>query len=127
MQLTNPSPLMLPKKEKLKQPSVFLYDTVQPLTVNGNSTSKAWLFECGFFPDLYCLVLVLPGVQAGGTGITLTAADRVILMDLDWNPSQDEQSIDRAYRIGQVKLSYKHAKKALAMYHIRKDRSPQLY
>ena len=51
-----------------------------------------------------CSLCLLCCLQAGGTGITLTAADRVILMDLDWNPSQDEQSIDRAYRIGQVGL-----------------------
>ncbi|KAL0921402.1 hypothetical protein M5K25_008468 [Dendrobium thyrsiflorum] len=39
--------------------------------------------------------------QVGGLGLTLTKADRVIVVDPAWNPSTDNQSVDRAYRIGQ--------------------------
>ena len=42
-------------------------------------------------------------IQVGGLGLTLTAADRVIIVDPAWNPSVDNQSVDRAYRIGQTK------------------------
>uniref|UniRef100_A0A803KNA1 Protein CHROMATIN REMODELING 24 n=1 Tax=Chenopodium quinoa TaxID=63459 RepID=A0A803KNA1_CHEQI len=47
--------------------------------------------------------------QVGGLGLTLTNADRVIVVDPAWNPSMDNQSVDRAYRIGQKKdvLIYK--------------------
>lgn len=41
--------------------------------------------------------------QVGGLGLTLTGADRVIIVDPAWNPSVDSQSVDRAYRIGQTK------------------------
>ncbi|VFR02291.1 unnamed protein product [Cuscuta campestris] len=41
--------------------------------------------------------------QVGGLGLTLTKADRVIVVDPAWNPSTDNQSVDRAYRIGQRK------------------------
>ncbi|GAA0156845.1 damaged DNA-binding protein [Lithospermum erythrorhizon] len=41
--------------------------------------------------------------QVGGLGLTLTNADRVIVVDPAWNPSTDNQSVDRAYRIGQNK------------------------
>lgn len=41
--------------------------------------------------------------QVGGLGLTLTGADRVIIVDPAWNPSVDAQSVDRAYRIGQEK------------------------
>ncbi|KAI3829136.1 hypothetical protein L1987_03252 [Smallanthus sonchifolius] len=41
--------------------------------------------------------------QVGGLGLTLTKADRVIVADPAWNPSTDNQSVDRAYRIGQKK------------------------
>ncbi|KAK9821770.1 hypothetical protein WJX81_007078 [Elliptochloris bilobata] len=41
--------------------------------------------------------------QVGGLGLTLTAADRVIIVDPAWNPSVDNQSVDRAYRIGQAR------------------------
>ncbi|PKA64751.1 DNA repair and recombination protein RAD54 [Apostasia shenzhenica] len=41
--------------------------------------------------------------QVGGLGLTLTRADRVIVVDPAWNPSTDNQSVDRAYRIGQTR------------------------
>ncbi|XVF14803.1 hypothetical protein REPUB_Repub09cG0092800 [Reevesia pubescens] len=41
--------------------------------------------------------------QVGGLGLTFTKADRVIVVDPAWNPSTDNQSVDRAYRIGQMK------------------------
>ncbi|GLC44458.1 hypothetical protein PLESTM_001599400 [Pleodorina starrii] len=41
--------------------------------------------------------------QVGGLGLTLTAADRVIIVDPAWNPSVDDQSVDRAYRMGQTR------------------------
>jgi len=41
--------------------------------------------------------------RAGGLGINLTAADTVILHDLDFNPENDRQAEDRCHRIGQMK------------------------
>lgn len=41
--------------------------------------------------------------KVGGLGLTLTKASRVIVLDPDWNPSVDNQSVDRACRIGQTK------------------------
>ncbi|KAL3310528.1 DNA excision repair protein ERCC-6-like, partial [Cichlidogyrus casuarinus] len=45
--------------------------------------------------------IMLLTTQVGGVGLTLTAANRVIILDPSWNPSTDSQAIDRAYRIGQ--------------------------
>ncbi|KLO15390.1 hypothetical protein SCHPADRAFT_849585 [Schizopora paradoxa] len=43
----------------------------------------------------------LLSTRAGGMGINLTAASVVILFDQDFNPHNDRQAADRAYRIGQ--------------------------
>ena len=40
--------------------------------------------------------VLLITVGAGGEGITVTEADRIVLLDPNWNPTVDEQAIDRA-------------------------------
>ncbi|WP_139922008.1 DEAD/DEAH box helicase [Hymenobacter sp. DG01] len=45
----------------------------------------------------------LISLKAGGTGLNLTEADYVYLVDPWWNPAVENQAIDRAYRIGQTK------------------------
>jgi len=47
------------------------------------------------------VMLLTSGV--GGLGLTLTAADRVVILDPSWNPSTDNQAVDRAFRIGQTR------------------------
>lgn len=43
----------------------------------------------------------LISLKAGGTGLTLTAADYVLHLDPWWNPAVEDQASDRAYRMGQ--------------------------
>lgn len=50
--------------------------------------------------NIFCFLL---STRAGGLGINLTAADTVIFYDNDWNPTSDEQAMDRVHRIGQTR------------------------
>jgi len=45
----------------------------------------------------------LLSTRAAGTGLNLVGADTVIFYDHDWNPANDAQAMDRAYRIGQTR------------------------
>jgi SNF2 family DNA or RNA helicase len=47
--------------------------------------------------------IFLISLKAGGVGLTLTAADTVILYDPWWNPAAERQAMDRTHRIGQTK------------------------
>ena len=44
----------------------------------------------------------LLSVKAGGTGLNLTAADYVFILDPWWNPFAEKQAIARAHRIGRI-------------------------
>ncbi|WP_433282603.1 SNF2-related protein [Micromonospora sp. CA-244673] len=53
-------------------------------------------FQSPAGPPLFVLSL-----KAGGTGLTLTAANHVVHVDRWWNPAVEDQATDRAFRIGQ--------------------------
>ncbi|OJD20427.1 hypothetical protein ACJ73_08237 [Blastomyces percursus] len=43
----------------------------------------------------------LISTRAGGVGLNITSANKVVVVDPNWNPAYDLQAQDRAYRIGQ--------------------------
>lgn len=55
-----------------------------------------------FFDDPEYKVLLV-STKAGSLGLNLTVANRVILLDVWWNPALENQAIDRVHRIGQEK------------------------
>lgn len=76
---------------------------VQSLRIDGSTapTRRAALAqEFNDNGDIHCFLL---STKAAGTGLNLTGADTVIFYDHDWNPANDNQAMDRAYRIGQTR------------------------
>lgn len=55
------------------------------------------------FQDNDKVRVFLISLKAGGTGLNLTKADYVYIIDPWWNPAVENQAIDRCYRIGQQK------------------------
>lgn len=51
-------------------------------------------------PDQFVFLI---STKAGGIGLNITSANKVVVVDPHWNPSYDLQAQDRAYRIGQVR------------------------
>ncbi len=80
------------KKWKIK--SIRLDGSTPP------NTRTALVDEFNGNSSIHCFLI---STKAGGTGLNLTGADTVVFYDHDWNPANDLQAQDRAYRIGQTK------------------------
>lgn len=85
----------------------YIHDVLKQLGVknalwlHGASKNRAHIVEQ--FQDPNGPQVIVVSLKAGGTGITLTAADTVIFYDPWWNPAVEDQAADRAHRIGQTK------------------------
>ena len=74
-------------------------DSVKLLLLTGNTRNRQVLVDSFQNDDKNKVFLI--SLKAGGTGLNLTAADRVILLDDWWNPAVENQAFARAHRIGQ--------------------------
>ena len=70
--------------------------------LDGSFSAKKRKKNIDLFLDEYSgYNIFLLGAKAGGTGLNLVQANRMILFDIDWNPSNDSQVMGRVYRKGQ--------------------------
>jgi superfamily II DNA or RNA helicase len=85
-----------------------LLDLVEPvlqrsgipfIRLDGSTRDRGAVVEA--FQDPAGPPVMLISLRAGGTGLNLTAADQVYLLDPWWNPAVEDQAADRAHRIGQ--------------------------
>ncbi|KAL4733624.1 SNF2 family N-terminal domain-containing protein [Aspergillus similis] len=60
-----------------------------------------------FTDDPSCKVMLV-SLKAGNSGLNLVAANHVIIFDPFWNPYVEEQAVDRAHRIGQLREVHVH-------------------
>jgi SNF2 family DNA or RNA helicase len=65
----------------------------------GNTLNRA--LPIRMFQTEKSITAFLISLRAGGVGLNLTAADRVLMLDDWWNPAVEEQAFSRAHRIGQ--------------------------
>lgn len=69
--------------------------------LDGQTTNRQERVEN--FQNNSAVRVFLISLKAGGTGLNLTEADYVFIIDPWWNPAVENQAIDRCYRIGQTK------------------------
>lgn len=46
---------------------------------------------------------MIMSLKAASLGLNMVAASHVLLLDVWWNPTTEDQAIDRAHRIGQTR------------------------
>ncbi len=73
----------------------------EPLFFHGSLSRKARQSLVDAFQNDSHPSVMIVSLRAGGTGLNLTAATRVIHYDLWWNPAVETQAEDRTYRLGQ--------------------------
>uniref|UniRef100_A0A672RND9 DNA excision repair protein ERCC-6-like 2 n=1 Tax=Sinocyclocheilus grahami TaxID=75366 RepID=A0A672RND9_SINGR len=71
--------------------------------LDGNTKSKDRVKIVKQFNSSRDVNLCLVSTLAGGLGLNFVGANVVVLFDPTWNPANDLQAIDRAYRIGQCR------------------------
>lgn len=69
--------------------------------LSGSTAAKDRKREVERFQNQADVQSFLISIKAGGTGLNLTAADYVFILDPWWNPTVEQQAIARAHRIGQ--------------------------
>ncbi|XP_005060994.1 PREDICTED: DNA excision repair protein ERCC-6-like 2 isoform X5 [Ficedula albicollis] len=69
--------------------------------LDGNTKSEDRIRIVREFNSIPEINICLVSTMAGGLGLNFVGANVVILFDPTWNPANDLQAIDRAYRIGQ--------------------------
>lgn len=76
---------------------------IQYARLDGSNTAKQRELAIQTFSTSGSINVLLLGGKAGGTGLNIVAANRMIMMEVEWNPSNDAQVMGRIYRKGQTK------------------------
>uniref|UniRef100_A0A8C8I446 Excision repair cross-complementation group 6-like 2 n=1 Tax=Oncorhynchus tshawytscha TaxID=74940 RepID=A0A8C8I446_ONCTS len=83
--------------------SYCMADGLEYSRLDGNTKPRERLKIVKEFNSCPDINLCLVSTMAGGLGLNFVGANIVVLFDPTWNPANDLQAIDRAYRIGQCR------------------------
>jgi superfamily II DNA or RNA helicase len=81
---------------------------VEPYLLHGGMTKRRRDEQVDRFQSERGPGVFLVSLKAGGVGLNLTAATRVVHYDLWFNPAVENQATDRAFRIGQSRNVFVH-------------------
>jgi SNF2 family DNA or RNA helicase len=73
----------------------------QAVRLDGSTSKPQRQYAVDQFQDNEKIKVFVGNIRAAGVGITLTAAEAVIMNDLSFVPAEHAQAEDRAYRYGQ--------------------------
>jgi hypothetical protein len=77
---------------------------IQNFRIQGNVDPKKRQFQANQFNEVESDKRVfLLQIKSGGIGLNLYGANYVFIMEPTWNPSVEDQAVDRAHRIGQTR------------------------
>ena len=79
-------------------------EILQP--INGDMKGERRQATVNEFNRTFGFNVLILSPEAGGVGLNITSANHVIHLSREWNPAKEDQSTDRAYRIGQTKDVY---------------------
>ncbi|PWN35201.1 uncharacterized protein FA14DRAFT_144887 [Meira miltonrushii] len=82
--------------ESMRYPFLRIDGNVKPKTRSGIEHE----FNTSASKD--CFIMLL-SAKAGGQGMNLMGANRLFMLDCDWNPARDHQAMGRIHRTGQKK------------------------
>lgn len=76
-------------------------ENVDYTRLDGSMTKAQRVSEIARFKADSSVAVFLISLKTGNCGLNLTHASHIFLMDPWWNPSAEQQAIDRAHRLGQ--------------------------
>ncbi|KAJ3283130.1 hypothetical protein HK104_010546 [Borealophlyctis nickersoniae] len=79
------------------------FEKEKPSIIRGDVSPSSRQALIKSFNESAEAVLFIISTKSGSVGVNIPGANRVILYDSGWNPSEDEQAIGRAYRYGQTR------------------------
>ena len=87
------------KSALVEMEQLLLQENIRFVTLYGDTRDRSTPVH--LFQTDNSITVFLISLKAGGFGLNLTSADRVILLDDWWNPAVEDQAMSRTHRLGQ--------------------------